>query len=72
MDVIAERHVFTPLTAYAYMAFVLIYVPCIATLATVRNELGLKYAILALIYEVLLAYIVSLSIIGIGSVLGFK
>ena len=72
MDVIAESQAFTPLTAYAYMAFVLIYVPCLATLAMVRNELGLKYAILALIYEVLLAYIVSLSIIGIGSVLGFK
>ena len=72
MDVIAESQAFTPLTAYAYMAFVLIYVPCLATLAMVRNELGLKYAILALIYEVLLAYIVSLSIIGVGSVLGFK
>jgi len=72
MDVIAESQAFTPLTAYAYMAFVLIYVPCLATLAMVRNELGLKYAFLALIYEVLLAYIVSLSIIGVGSVLGFK
>ena len=72
MDVIAESQAFTPLTAYAYMAFVLIYVPCLATLAMIRNELGLKYAILALIYEVLLAYIISLSIIGIGSALGFS
>ncbi|MHA1593873.1 MAG: ferrous iron transport protein B [Candidatus Baldrarchaeia archaeon] len=63
---------FTPLSAYAYMAFVLIYVPCLATLAALRGELGLKYAILALIYEILLAYLVALAIICIGIPLGLK
>ena len=67
---IAEHHIFTPLTGYAYMAFVLIYVPCVATLAAIKSELGLKYAVLALIYEVVLAYIVALLIIAGGHILG--
>ena len=62
--------IFTPLTAYAYMAFVLIYVPCLATLASIRSELGMKYALFALIYEILLAYFVALGIVFIGHVLG--
>lgn len=67
---LAESHILTPLTAYAYMAFVLLYVPCAATLATIRNELGLKYAIFALAYMLLLAYIVALGIVVIGSLVG--
>ena len=58
---------FTPVSAYAYMAFVLIYVPCLATLAMIRSEIGAKYAALALVYEVVLAYIVALLIVGLGS-----
>jgi len=61
---------FTPLTAYAFMAFVLLYVPCLATLAIVRGELGGKYAVFTLIYEILLAYFVALTIIGVGRLLG--
>ena len=67
---IAEHHSFTPLTGFAYMAFVLIYVPCVATLAAIRGELGLKYAVLALVYEVVLAYVVALLIIAGGHALG--
>ena len=67
---IAENHSFTPLTGYAFMAFVLIYVPCVATLAAIRGELGLKYVILALIYEVVLAYAVALLIVAGGHALG--
>jgi len=63
---------FTPLTGYAYMAFVLIYVPCLATIAAIRNEIGLKYALLALVYEIILAYLVALSIVGIGHLVGFR
>ncbi len=61
---------FTPLTAYAYMAFVLIYLPCVATLAALRSELGWKYALLALAYELALAYVVALAIVAVGSMIG--
>jgi len=63
---------FTSLTGYAYMAFVLTYVPCLATIAMIRNELGLKYALLALVYEVILAYLIALSIVGIGHLIGLR
>jgi len=65
---IAGHHSFTPLTGY--MAFVLIYVPCIATLAAIRSELGLKYTILALVYEIVLAFAIALLIVAGGHVLG--
>ena len=29
---------FTPLSAYAFMIFILLYVPCISTVATIRKE----------------------------------
>lgn len=63
---------FTPSSAYAYMAFVLIYVPCLATLAAIRSELGMKYALFALIYEIVLAYLVAVGIVFIGHLLGLS
>ncbi len=63
-------HVFTPLTGFAYMVFILLYVPCIGTLAAIKSELGLKYALLALTYQVTLAYVASLVIVGIGKLIG--
>ncbi|MHC1629294.1 MAG: ferrous iron transport protein B [Candidatus Nezhaarchaeales archaeon] len=63
------RH-FTPLSAYAYMLFVLIYVPCIATIAAIRSELGSKYAILALAYELALAYAIALIVTFVGHLAG--
>ena len=61
---------FTPVTAYAYMAFTLIYVPCLATIAAIRSELGAKYALFALAYELALAYVVALTIVYLGNLLG--
>jgi len=68
----AVAQYFTPLTAYAYMAFVLIYVPCLATVAIIRDEIGIKYALLAILYEVLLAFMVSLAIVSLGSLVGLR
>ncbi|ACV24585.1 ferrous iron transport protein B [Methanocaldococcus fervens] len=60
---------FTPVSAYAYMAFCLIYLPCIATLAVIKQEIGWKWAIFALVYEVVLAYIVALTITVVGNLI---
>lgn len=59
----------SPLSAYAFMTFVLIYVPCVATLAAIKGELGWKWAIFSAIYEVILAYLVALMIMVIGGVM---
>ncbi len=67
-NVIAQY--FTPISAYAYMIFVLTYVPCLATIAMIRNELGLKYALFALFYEIVLAYLLALTVMGLGHIVG--
>ncbi|NJE10572.1 ferrous iron transport protein B [Thermococcus sp. MAR1] len=66
---IAASGTFTPVTAYAFMAFSLIYVPCVATIAVIKGEAGWKWALFAVAYEIILAYLVALAIVGIGGVL---
>ena len=51
---------FSPLTAYAFLLFVLIYFPCIATIAAIKHESGSwRWAIFAACYTTLLAWVVS-------------
>lgn len=59
--------VFTPLTAYAFMLFILIYFPCMATIAAIKKEGGLKWAIFTMCYTTLLAWLVSFGVYQIGS-----
>jgi ferrous iron transport protein B len=60
----------TPLSAFAFMAFVLIYVPCLATIGAIRAEAGGRWAAFAVAYELVLAYLVALLIVGVGRALG--
>ena len=62
-------HAFSPVSAYAFMAFSLIYLPCIATLAVIKQEIGWKWALFAVTYEMILAYIVALIISIVGNLL---
>lgn len=60
----------TPLAAFCYMLFVLIYFPCIATLAAIKQESGSwKWALFSAVYTVVLAWIVSFCVYQIGSLL---
>jgi ferrous iron transport protein B len=64
---------FTPLTAYTFMVFVLLYVPCLATVAVIRRETGsLKWTAFAVAYPLVVAYLVALLVHTIGKVLGFS
>ncbi|WP_214829180.1 ferrous iron transport protein B [Exiguobacterium algae] len=64
--------IFTPLSAYSFMAFVLLYVPCLATVAVIRREVGsAKLTWFASLYGLGVAYAVSLIIYQIGRLLGF-
>ena len=57
----------TPLTAYCFLLFVLIYFPCIATIAAIKSETGSwKWAGVAAIYTTLLAWLVSACVYQIG------
>lgn len=58
----------TPLVAYAYMLFVLVYFPCVATVATIRQETGSrKWAAFAVIYTTALAWLLAFAVYQIGS-----
>ncbi len=59
--------IFTPLSAFAFLTFVLLYMPCIAAFAATKKELGsLKYAILTAAYQTVTAYIAGMAIYQIG------
>ncbi len=54
-----ERHIFTPATAFGFMMFVLLYFPCIATIATLRREIGRGWAAFSVVNSILLAWLVA-------------
>ena len=60
----------TPLAAYAYLIFILLYFPCIATIAAIKNETGSwRWACFAAGYTTLVAWIVSAAVFQIGGLL---
>ncbi|WP_300729963.1 ferrous iron transport protein B [uncultured Bacteroides sp.] len=67
---LADRIPITPLVAFCYMLFILIYFPCIATIAAIKNESGgWKWAIFTACYTTALAWVVSFAVYQIGSLI---
>ncbi len=61
---------FTPLSAFTFLVFTLLYMPCIAAFAATKKELGsLKYAILTALYQTITAYAVAMIIYQLGRLL---
>ncbi len=61
----------TPLVAYAFMAFVLIYTPCLGTVAVIRRETNSwKWTLFSVGYSVVLAWLVAFLIVQGGRLLG--
>ncbi len=62
---------FTPLTAYAYMVFVLLYMPCIAAFSTIARELNsIKWTLFSIAFQTGIAWIAAFIIYNVGSLLG--
>ena len=57
---------FTNLTAYVFLVFSLLYTPCVATIATIRHELGKGYAILIPFLQCVIAWLVAFIIYHLG------
>lgn len=65
---LSNRIPITPLVAFGYMLFILIYFPCIATIAAIKQESGSwKWAAFAAFYTTALAWIISFAVYQIGS-----
>lgn len=62
---------FTPLQAYSFMAFVLLYTPCLATVGVLRKETASwKWTLFSIVYSLVLAYTVALIIYQGGRWIG--
>ena len=60
---------FTPLTAFTFMLFVLLYFPCVATTVTLRREAGRGWAWFMVFHSLLLAWVISFIVYQIGMLL---
>ena len=66
----AKEIVASTLVAYCYLLFVLLYFPCLATIAAIRNETGSwKWALVSAGYTTVVAWVVSALAYQIGSLL---
>ena len=62
------QNIFTPLSGISFLLFILIYMPCVAVVATVKKESGnWKWALFLICYTTVLAWLVSFSVYQIGS-----
>ena len=67
----ALREHFTPLSAVALLVFVLLYVPCIATLSAIKNEFGTSWAVTSAVYQTAVAWVAAFIVYQGGKLLGF-
>lgn len=59
---------FSPLQGFCFLAFVVLYMPCVAAVAAVRKELGSGWkAVLAMFSQTVVAYLVTLIIYNVGT-----
>ena len=59
----------TPLVAFAFMVFVLLYCPCLATIAAIKHETGgWKWAGFSVVFSLCLAWILAFAIIVVGGI----
>ena len=63
---------FTPLSAYSFMAFSLLYAPCFGTIGAIKHEMnGYRWALTMCAITFVTAYVVSFLIYNIGLLAGF-
>ncbi len=69
-DVIKKKSGLTPLSAYAFLVFVLIYTPCLATVVAIRRETGsVGWTFFSVGYQLTLAWVMAFLIVRIGSLI---
>jgi ferrous iron transport protein B len=62
----------TPLTAFTMMVFVLLYLPCLSTVAAIRRETGsMRWMAFSVVYTTSVAWVVSFIVYQGGRLLGY-
>lgn len=65
----ALSQMFSPLSAFAFLTFTLLYTPCVAAINTVRREMNsLKYALVVMCCQTGIAWAVACLVYQIGSI----
>ena len=67
----ALTSLFTPLTAYTFLVFTLLYPPCVAAIGAVKNELGPRWAVAVFALQCGVAWIAAFVVRIVGTALGF-
>lgn len=69
-DESAIQTLFTPVSGYAFMAFILLAAPCLAAIGATKKEMGSwKWTLITITFQTAVAYIVSLIIYQGGTLL---
>ena len=59
---------FTAISAYSFLIFTLLYVPCVSTVGTMKKEYGTKMTIFSVCYQLVLAWVVAFIFYNIASI----
>ncbi len=63
------RAKFTPLSAYSFMIFVLLVIPCVATLGVIRQEFGWKMMFIEIVMLSVIPWVASTIVYQVGSLI---
>ncbi len=61
------QKVYTPLVAFSFMLFILIYFPCVAVIAAIKKETNWKWAVFTMFYTTAIAWVVAFAVYQIGN-----
>ncbi len=67
----ALTQTFTPLAAVAFTVFVLLYTPCMVTVAAMRQEFGTRFVLYQVAYTLVIAWLGAVIVFQAGTLLGF-
>lgn len=63
---LAGQKVFTPLVAFVFMLFILIYFPCVAVIAAIKKESNWKWAVFTMFYTTAIAWLAAFLVYQVG------
>lgn len=59
----------TPVSAYAFLVFTLLYFPCVATIATIRREINWKWSTFTVVNSIVVAWLAAFVVYQVGSLI---
>ena len=63
-----KRQVLTPLAAASLLVFSLLYTPCVAAIASIKREMGSKWAVGVVVWQCVIAWVAAFIVRLIGMI----